>query len=102
MRVRSPQRPSQNAEQTSGPACIKNACAPLKTGAQCVCLSIAYMYSFYYFGALLPHAHPSPRHPHPGFRTGRTAMMPRIETRRRALPSVCGAAAPLAKYVIEV
>ena len=36
MRVRSPQRPSQNAEQTSGPACIKNACAPLKTGvAQC-------------------------------------------------------------------
>ena len=67
-----------------------------------MCLSIAYMYSFYYFGALLPHAHPSPRHPHPGFRTGRTAMMPRIETRRRALPSVCGAAAPLAKYVIEV
>ena len=34
MRVRSPQRPSQNAEQTSGPACIKNACAPLKTGVQ--------------------------------------------------------------------
>ena len=28
---------SQNAEQTSGPACIKNACAPIKTGvAQCV------------------------------------------------------------------
>jgi len=37
MRVRSPQRPSQIAEQTLGPACIKNTCAPLKTGAaQCV------------------------------------------------------------------
>jgi len=41
MRVRSPQRPSQNAEQTSGPACIKNACAPLKTGvAQCARVSV--------------------------------------------------------------
>ena len=35
--MQSPQRPSQIAEQTLGPACIKNTCAPLKMGtAQCV------------------------------------------------------------------
>ena len=37
MRVRSPQRPSQIAEQTWEPRRQKNTCAPLKTGtAQCV------------------------------------------------------------------
>ena len=37
MRVRSPQRPSQIAEQTWEPRMQKNTCAPLKTGtAQCV------------------------------------------------------------------
>ena len=36
MAVRSPQKAFQIAQQTLGPACIKNACAPLKTGvAQC-------------------------------------------------------------------